>query len=209
MTNKLKSYLKKRLQQELPWKIAHAELAPYRKITFDKSEIKNAKKSAVLVLFYVKNNELYLALMQRATYKGTHSGQISFSGGKQEQTDKNSIETALREANEEIGIIATDVAIVGQLTNVYIPVSNFYVTPIVGILNYYPNFIIDKHEVKEVVEVKLTNLMNAKIVKQKIKLSTNTTLKVPSFVFNDKIIWGATALILNELKYILTTEKKS
>ena len=110
--------------------------------------MRDAKKSAVLVLFYLKEGELFLALMQRPTYDGKHSGQISFPGGKHEKSDKNSVETALREANEEVGIISNDVEVVGQLSNVYIPVSQFIVTPVVGVINYLPNFKLDNHEVE-------------------------------------------------------------
>jgi len=155
-------------------------------------------------LFYLKNNEIYLALTQRCQYDGKHSGQISFPGGKVEETDKDIYHTALRETNEEIGVIMQDIEVIGQLTNVFIPVSNFLVFPIVGFINYLPQFNIDNNEVEELIELKLTDLINTRgLVQNEVKLANNTKLKVPSFVFNGKIIWGATALILNELRHLL------
>ena len=204
MINTLKKYLQLKLVNELPGKVAHIEVAPYRKVDFTEADIANAKKSGVLILFYLKNNEIYLALTQRCQYDGKHSGQISFPGGKVEETDKDIYHTALRETNEEIGVIMQDIEVIGQLTNVFIPVSNFLVFPIVGFINYLPQFNIDNNEVEELIELKLTDLINTReLVQNEVKLANNTKLKVPSFVFNGKIIWGATALILNELRHLL------
>lgn len=204
MINSLKTYLLERLKKELPGKIAHIEAAPYRRVDFDTIELAKARKSGVLVLFYAKENVPYLALMQRPKYEGTHSGQISFPGGKQEESDKNITHTALREANEEIGIIIDDVEVIGQLTDVYIPVSKFNVSPVIGFIDYPPEFILDNHEVEELIELKLAELTSVnELGLTKVKLRNNTILKVPCFIFNDKIVWGATALMLNELRHLL------
>ena len=201
----LKKYLQLKIVGKLPGKIAHIEVAPYRKVDFTDADITNAKKSGVLILFYLKNNEIYLALTQRYQYEGKHSGQISFPGGKVEETDKDIYETALREAYEEIGVIMQDVEVIGQLSNVFIPVSNFLVFPVVGFINYLPQFNIDNNEVEELIELKLSDLINTKkLVETEVLLANKTKLKVPSFVFNGKIIWGATALMLNELRHLLT-----
>ena len=204
MMTSLKAYLSEKLTKRLPGKIAHIEAAPYRRVEFEAIEIANARKSGVLVLFYAKENEPYIAMMQRPKYDGTHSGQVSFPGGKQEETDRDIEHTALREAHEEVGIIMSDVQIIGQLTDVYIPVSKFNVSPVVGFVDYHPEFIIDHHEVEELIELKLSDLTSInKLQSTKIKLKNNTILNAPSFVFNDKIVWGATALMLNELRHIL------
>ena len=200
----LKQYLIERLQQELPGKIAHIEAAPYRRVNFTDTELTEARKSGVLVLFYAKENVPHVALMQRPKYDGTHSGQISFPGGKQEKTDRNIEHTALREAYEEVGIIMEDVEIIGQLSDVYIPVSKFNVSPIIGFIDYHPTFNIDNHEVEELIELKLSDLISVKkLTPTKISLANNTIIKAPSFVFNQKIVWGATALMLNELRHTL------
>lgn len=200
----LKKYLIERLKRELPGKVAHQEVAPYRRVDFDEVELSNARQSGVLVLFYAKENIPHIALMQRPKYEGTHSGQISFPGGKQEKSDRDIEHTALREANEEIGVIQQDVEVIGQLTDVYIPVSKFNVSPIVGFIDYHPEFNIDNYEVEELIELKLSDLTNIlKLEITEIKLRNNTILTTPSFVFSNKTVWGATALMLNELRHIL------
>jgi len=209
MINRLEAYLQERLRQELPGKKAHLEVAPYRKVTFNSTELLQAKKSSVLILFYSKNDSIYTALMQRTTYKGLHSGQVSFPGGKVEPSDSSIIHTALREANEEIGIIANDVKIIGQLTDVFISVSNFHVVPIVGILKQTPNFILGKREVEAIIELNVTDLICQQLLQNKVKMANNTIVKVPSFECQQKVIWGATALMLNELKYILSDWSKT
>jgi len=200
----LKTYLTEKLSQELPGVTAHIEAAPSRRIHFEKEELLAARESGVLVLFYLKGNEPHIVLMQRPKYDGTHSGQVSFPGGKRESSDRDIIYTALREANEEIGVVPDDVEVLGQLTDVYIPVSKFNVSPIVGIIDYHPQFNIDNYEVEELIELKLSDLTDIGALEiTKITLTNNTVLKTPSFVFDDKVVWGATALMLNELRYIL------
>lgn len=204
MISILKTYLQERLSEELPGKAAHVEAAPYRRVNFEDYELLNAKESGVLILFYIKEEIPHIALMQRPTYDGKHSGQVSFPGGKREYSDKSIIHTALREANEEVGVVIEDVDVVGQLSDVFIPVSNFHVSPIVGVINYYPDFVIDSYEVEELIELKLSDLTDVEELSlTKITLANKSVLKAPSFYFNEKVIWGATALMLNELRWLL------
>lgn len=205
--NKLKSFLSEQLLADLPGKLAHEEAAPYRKVDYDTLDLNTVKKSGVLILFYKKEEETHLVLIQRAIYKGTHSGQIAFPGGKVEESDKDIIHTALREANEEVGVEIDDVEVLGKLSDVYIPVSNFLVTPVVGIINYAPAFIPELREVAEIVELRVGHLIQVETLSlSNIKLSNGLMMKVPTFEFNQKIIWGATALMLNELRHILKRE---
>ncbi len=200
----LKLYLLEKLQQELPGKQAQLEAIPYRKIDYGTFNMDAAKKSGVLILFYLKENEPHIVLIQRPIYEGTHSGQISFPGGKVEEGDIDIEYTALREANEEVGIVIADVETIGKLTDMYIPVSNFLVTPVIGFVNYSPKFIIDKREVAEIVLVKLSDLIQInELILNKVKINTGLKIEVPSFELNGKIVWGATAVILNELRHIL------
>ena len=202
--NQLKSYIQQRLSEELPGKLAHQEAAPYRKVDYDTLDLKTVRKSGVLVLCYKKNNEPHIVLIQRPIYEGTHSGQIAFPGGKVEKTDKNIIHTALREANEEVGVIMNDVEVIGKLSEVYIPVSNFLVSPVVGFIDYAPNFIAQEREVAEIIELELKHLTGIKELSlDNIKLSNGLKIEVPIFQFKQKTIWGATALMLNELRWIL------
>ena len=200
----LKSYLSAKLKEELPGKLAQLEAIPYRKIDYGTFSIDTAKKSGVLILFYLKGNEPHIVLIQRPVYDGTHSGQIALPGGKVENTDRNIKHTALREANEEVGMIMDDVDIVGLLTDMFIPVSNFLVTPVIGFINYLPEFIIDEREVAEIVPVKLSDLTKIdELTLNKVKFNTGLKVEVPTFELNNKIVWGATAVILNELRHVL------
>jgi 8-oxo-dGTP pyrophosphatase MutT (NUDIX family) len=199
-----KSYLSEKLKKDLPGKQAHVEAAPFRRIEFSVSEIKESRKSAVLILFYKRDNEMHIVLIQRPKYDGAHSDQIALPGGKVEQTDRDINHTALREAYEEVGVIMEDVEVITQLTDVYIPVSRFNVTPVLGLLKYSPRFKIDNREVDQVIEVKLSELLRIdKMEISKIKMTNGGLLETPCFVFKNKIVWGATALILNELRWIL------
>lgn len=208
--NNFKFFLSQQLLTELPGKLAHEEAAPYRKVDYDTLDLNTVKKSGVLILFYKKEEETHLVLIQRPIYKGTHSGQIAFPGGKVEESDKDIIHTALREANEEVGVEINDVEVLGKLSDVYIPVSNFLVTPVVGIINYTPRFVPEIREVAEIVELKIGHLIQVETLSlNSIKLSNGLIMKVPTFEFNQKIIWGATALMLNELRYLLKNYSKS
>lgn len=203
MINRFTLYLQEKLKEELPGKKAHQEAAPYRKIDFNSSDIKAARKSGVLVLFYQKEGDLFTVLIQRTIYKGNHSGQISFPGGKVEKTDLDIYDTALREAHEEVGVIKNDVITIGQLSDVFIPVSNFHVIPILGVSQNIPEFIIEQKEVAEVIELNVNELISTPLELNKVEINNNLLINIPTFKHQEKIIWGATALMLNELKHIL------
>lgn len=198
-----KNEIKNRLIANLPGKIAHDELAPYRGTAQQNKA--TARLSGVLLLLYPNaQNELQTTLIKRSQYEGVHSGQIGFPGGKMKKNDATIIETALREANEEIGIAQHEVEILGKLTDVFIPVSNFIVSPVVGWLDSPPIFQLDYREVEAVIHLSVKEIHKAEITKQSIRLTNNTQLKTPCFVFNETIVWGATALMLNEFKYLIS-----
>ncbi len=161
----------------------------------------DAKSAAVLALFYPdQNNETHVLLTQRASYNGTHSAQISFPGGKIEKSDVDLAHTALRETYEETAVPMHDVSIVKELTKTYIPPSNFWVSPFIGTIKYRPQFVAN-HEVSSLIEVKLSAFLDDKAVI--IKNMTTSYMKqvdVPCFKLNDYIVWGATAMILSEIK---------
>lgn len=204
MVNQLKIFLQEKLAKTLPGEMAHREMAPYRKVNFTPTDLSQAILSAVLVLFYVKDKEIHISLMQRTVYKGKHSGQISFPGGKKESTDTDIYHTALRESFEEIGIIPEDVEVLGQLTDIYIPVSNFNVTPVIGVLNYTPVFNIDTREVETIIEVPLHQIKSKETIQtKKIKLNNSLEIKTPAYVFGESVVWGATSMMLNELRHLL------
>lgn len=178
-------------------------LAPKMRLKYTKDKIEAAKpkEASVLALFYKDlENETRFLLTLRASYNGTHSAQISFPGGKVEPSDCDKQHTAKREAFEEVGINIEDVKIIKQLTDAYIPPSNFLVTPFIGILECTPNFTTN-HEVETVIEVKLSDLLDDKnITIKNMNTSYMSNIDVPCFKLNNYIVWGATAMILSEIK---------
>ncbi|MDH3381176.1 MAG: CoA pyrophosphatase [Flavobacteriaceae bacterium] len=169
-------------------------------INYENIHIRNPKDAAVLVLFFPNEfNETMFILTKRAKYNGVHSSQISFPGGKHEYADILMKTTALRETNEEIGINKEDINLFRTLTKVYIPPSNFWVTPYLGYINYHP-FYYKNDEVENVLEVKLDNLLDVKnLTSVNINTSYAKNIDVPCFNLNGEIVWGATAMMLSEI----------
>ena len=158
----------------------------------------NSKTASVLLLFYPdKNSQTRLVMILRNIYNGVHSNQISFPGGKVENQDKTLLETALRETEEEIGVSKKQINYVGSLSSVYIPPSNFNVYPYIGFCNNEPNFSIDKKEVSMILEPTLASLLEMKITESTVTVN-KTNQKVPSYLINDHVLWGATAIMVHE-----------
>jgi len=185
---------------------AQFKMAPKLRLQYNKDKIaaNNPRKAAVLALFYPnKKNETTLLLTQRPSYKGTHSAQISFPGGKAEKTDKNLQETALRETFEEVGVQTSSIKIIRELTDVYIPPSNFLATPFLGFVEERPNFILN-HEVANTIEILVSDLLNeSSITTVNLTTSYMKNMDVPCFKIDDYIIWGATGMMLSEIKELL------
>lgn len=185
---------------------AQFELAPkyLEKYTQQLIDSKNAKKAAVLALFYPNSHgETCFLLTLRANYNGTHASQISFPGGKFEGSDESLQNTALREANEEVGIKSDDVYIFKQMTDVFIPPSNFMVTPFLGLLNYTP-ILTKNEEVEENITILLEELLNENAFSTaRVTTSYAKSILVPCFNLSNCVVWGATAMMLNEIKILL------
>ena len=198
--------VKQRLQQPLPGEGAQYRMAPtYRpRMTSDEIAQQQPRLGGVLILLYEKENEWFTVFTQRRKYEGVHSGQMSFPGGKIDDADEDIIQTALREAEEEIGVPKAAVEVIGRLTELYIPPSNFLVHPVVAHLHGDKKFTAQEREVQEIVEIPLSFFLSSNSIKQtEIHLQQGVTTKVPAFVFGEYIIWGATAIVLSELKEIL------
>ena len=153
------------------------------------------------MLFYPKNQQTHLALIVRNTYPGVHSSQIGFPGGKVEESDLNLEETALRETHEEVGIHPEKVEIIKSFSQIYIPPSNFLVAPFMGISQQELTFVPDLHEVKRVLEFSVEDFLSDKSI-TKVKMSTSyaTDIEVPAFMVDKYVVWGATAMMMSELK---------
>jgi 8-oxo-dGTP pyrophosphatase MutT (NUDIX family) len=192
----------------LPGQVSQFKMAPpFRKELLERSKeaINFAKKAGVLALIYPdKNHQASLVLILRKTYEGVHSGQVGFPGGKLEEHDTSLEMAALREANEEIGVPISEIKILKQLTELYIPPSNFYVQPYLGISGNNLSFYKEDSEVEEIIEVPLSHFFNDDLVISKIvSTSYNVDVEVPAFYLNEYIVWGATAMILSEIKDLL------
>ena len=201
-----KNNIHKLTNQNLGGLDAQFKLAPAIRKEFSQKLIdsKNPKKAAVLALFYPnKLGKTNFLLTLRASYKGTHSAQISFPGGKFDKTDHNLIETALRETKEEVGIIVNKTTIFKQLTEVYIPPSNFIVTPFLSYIDTAPNFK-KNYEVETLIHVSLSQFLND-IEISEVTLSTSyaKNINVPCYKLNNYTVWGATAMMLSEMKELL------
>ena len=195
--------LHKRLSQPLPgWK-AQWELVPQGEARPHIPE--HHRKGAVLAFFYPHEGEYYLSLMQRAFDGSIYAGQISFPGGGMEDDDPDLTYTALRESEEELGIPAKEVKLIGTLTDLYIPISNFLVIPIVGYTANRPCFRLCPREVHDVVEIPVSRLLH--LVPQLVTVPSlkGNPIEVKAFVVNEHVIWGVTAMILSELITVLKT----
>ncbi len=196
------SQIREQLQRPLPGQEAQYKMATSTRMPYKKKAVpEGVRLASVLCLLYPKDGKLHLPLIQRVIAKGDkHSGQMSFPGGKLEASDKTKQAGALREAKEEIGILSDDVIILGALTSLYVPASNFQVFPFVGYLDYEPTFIRQEREVAEVVEVALADLIAPQTLKYKpMQFGENYRVKnVPYFDVNNKVVWGATGMMLSE-----------
>lgn len=170
-----------------------------------KKDMKTAKQSAVLALFYPDHGmQTKFALILRKAYNGVHSSQVSFPGGKVEAGDIDLEFTAKRETHEEIGVSPTEVNVIKELTRVYIPPSNFTVQPFLGFSENKPNFVLQEDEVADLIEVSLMDLFKPEnVVSETVSTSYNYNVQVPAFLLNGHIVWGATAMMLSEVKDLL------
>ena len=207
--NELINNIKTRLNEPLPGSSAHIKLAPYRKDTLNTDFSKyNPKLASTLLLIYQKNENINFVLIQRPDYSGTHGGQISFPGGKKEENETLK-ETAIRETNEEIGVESRDIIILGKLSQVYVPPSNFLITPYIGYLDITPNFNPDPTEVTKVLEIELNELLKEDVIKEKIitvgaKTNNPMNINVPYLDLKNQVVWGATGVILSEFRDMIS-----
>ena len=185
-----------RLRQPLPGLESQLKMAPTFRASIPEKEI--SEYAGVMILLFYREGKLLTVFMKRPEYDGAHSGQISFPGGKKDKTDTSIVKTALRETEEEFGIPASEIQVLGALTRLYIPVSKFEVHPFVGFLSKIPEYKIDKTEVVYTIEVTVEELLNPQISRKKPYTSGKYSGEIPYFDVDNNHIWGATAMILSE-----------
>ncbi|MCB0568618.1 MAG: CoA pyrophosphatase [Phaeodactylibacter sp.] len=194
--------LKEKLQDTLPGIEAQYKMAHVVRRLYEPPP-PTAKRAGVLALFYPKARKWHIVLIERSASHPAdrHGGQISFPGGKYEESDGTLAVTALREAQEEVNIDPRKVELAGPLTELYIPVSNFLVSPYVGFTASTPEFRPQAHEVRSILEVPFDMLQRSETRQETdLRISEGITLRdVPYFNVFGKVVWGATAMILSEL----------
>lgn len=203
--------LKIRLDEEpLPGSFAHDKMASETRLKLKMpSPNERTRESAVLILFYPSENQIFIPLILRPQYDGVHGGQMAFPGGRAEKEDENLIRTALREAQEEIGVRVSDVTILGKLTKLYIPPSNFYVQPVVGYMSRKPEFFPDPREVDKVIEISLSDIHNPKIIGRKLLNVRGVEIDTPFYDILETTVWGATAMMIAELLMVIDSVETS
>lgn len=194
---------------DLPGEEAHNIMVPQERrrimesLNFEEIKPKNA---GVMMLFYPKGSKTHLVLIVRNSYDGVHSSQIAFPGGKYEIEDVNLKQTALRETHEEIGVEPNKIQVVKAFTHLYIPPSNFMVHPFLGVCNEEITFYPDSNEVAAIIELPLTTFLSEYIVvRATINTSYSKSIEVPVFKIDEHLVWGATAMMLSELKIVLNS----
>jgi 8-oxo-dGTP pyrophosphatase MutT (NUDIX family) len=199
----LLQHLKKQLKNRLPGGVSHVRMLPPGKILSLPSDQVNYDDSAVLILLFPLQQHIQICLIRRPATMKNHAGQIAFPGGKREKEDIDLVYTALREAQEEIGLDREQVEVLGVLSAVYVQVSKFLITPVLGWLNAKPEIRIDSAEVDEVIFIPLERLTDQDSrCDREIETSTGR-ISVPGFEINGHFIWGATAMMLAELVDVL------
>jgi len=197
--------LQAKLTEALPGKEVQERMSPklrnYRNIIHDKP----VRQCAVMLLLYPKKGELFIAYFKRPEYEGPHSGQIAFPGGKAEIVDGSLKETALRETNEEFGIVSDLIRVLGSLTKLYIPISNMEVTPYVGYLSTEPLFKPNNYEVSYIIEIPVLKLLDDTFKRMETKIRHGIAIDTPMYLFDKEEIWGATAMITSEFEEIVRT----
>ncbi len=163
-----------------------------------------AKQAAVLLLLFQHrdlggDDSLHFLLMRRQEYPGVHSGQISLPGGRQE-AGETFVQTALREAEEEVGVLASDVRVIGALTPFYVPPSNFEIHPIVGTIGYHPQWVAQPLEVAELIEAPLSILLDEAAKGEDMMQRGEVSFQIRFYRVGEAVVWGATAAILGEME---------
>ncbi|GIV33589.1 MAG: coenzyme A pyrophosphatase [Chitinophagales bacterium] len=192
--------------KHLPGHTVQERMAPPHRLPSKEWEkyYERARLGGVLILFYPDQETIRTVMIQRPEYVGVHSGQVAFPGGQMERSDRDLIDTALREAHEEVGVDLSSIHVLGSLTRLYIPPSNFLITPVVAYSANHPMFKPDKNEVAALIEPSVEELLDEKAAGIKpIRVMQEFSIQAPCYTICNRTVWGATAMIIAELNEIL------
>jgi 8-oxo-dGTP pyrophosphatase MutT (NUDIX family) len=160
--------------------------------------------AAVLIPCYVKDGQYHVLFIQRSDLVRDHKSQISFPGGACELIDKSLADTALREAEEEIGLDRKDVKVLGQLDDMATAGTNYIISPIVGLIPCPYQFKVDEFETNEIIEVPIAALLDEKCMEEGTALVDGRAVDSYFYHYGSKVIWGATARILKQFLAIIS-----
>lgn len=205
-STEIKEKLTERLKHDLPRQASHIKVAVSSRLKNIKNKHfqppSDARQSAVLIhLFPDENEQIHFPLILRNTYDGVHSNQVGLPGGKLE-AGENHLKAALREFEEEMGYQINESKVLGSISSIYIPPSNFNMLPFISVSEHTPSFTPDPTEVAEIILCPLAELLNAEIVEKEINVRDGI-MTVLCFIIQGKIVWGATAAVLSELKDVM------
>ena len=188
------------MNDKLPGRISHEVMMV--KSGYKYIEKKAFTPAAVLILLYPIEDKWHFFLTKRTDNVEHHKGQISLPGGMLEKGESHK-EAAIRETFEELGVQSRDINIIGPLTPLYIPISNFKIFPFVGWLKSTPKLNIQSREVSKVFSPSIYSLTDPKTKKIKDSILLGQKVQIPFFNLKNEVVWGATSMILSEFKKIL------
>ncbi len=160
--------------------------------------------SAVLVPIFYEQGQYYLLFTKRTETVKVHKGQISFPGGTYEERDETLLDTALRESAEEIGLMADEVEVLGELDDTVTTTSNYIISPFVAYITRSHQFEVDGEETEGIIEVPILRLLDKDCLRQETEVIDGETVTLYFYHYQGKVIWGATARILNQFLEIFT-----
>ncbi len=160
--------------------------------------------AAVLLPIYNKQEQYHILFTKRTETVKKHKGQICFPGGAYQKENGTLVNTALRECAEEIGLMANKIEILGELDDIATMTSGYIVSPFVGFIPWPHTLKVDQREVKEIIEIPISALLDKCCLREEAKVIDGKAVTLYFYHYQWRVIWGATAKILNQFLDIFT-----